>query len=108
MLLFAGLGNPGPEYSRNRHNIGFMALDAIAREHRFGPFRSKFQGLASEGLIGGERVLLLKPQTFMNESGRAVGEAARFVKIPRPRYNPPVSTNRRGTHAWHLMTQDWT
>ena len=82
MLLFAGLGNPGPEYSRNRHNIGFMALDAIAREHRFGPFRSKFQGLASEGLIGGERVLLLKPQTFMNESGRAVGEAARFVKIP--------------------------
>lgn len=81
MLLFIGLGNPGAEYSRNRHNIGFMAVDAMARDWRFGPFRSKFQGLASEGDIDGARVLLLKPHTFMNDSGRSVGEAARFLKI---------------------------
>ena len=81
MLIFAGLGNPGSQYSGNRHNIGFMAIDAIARTHRFPAFRTKFQGLASEGMIDAERVLLLKPNTFMNESGRAVGEAARFYKI---------------------------
>ncbi|MCW6507033.1 aminoacyl-tRNA hydrolase [Lichenifustis flavocetrariae] len=81
MLIFAGLGNPGSQYSGNRHNIGFMAIDAIARLHRFPAFRTKFQGLASEGLIDGERVLLLKPTTFMNESGRAVGDAARFYKV---------------------------
>lgn len=81
MLLLIGLGNPGAEYARNRHNIGFMAVDAIAREHRFAPFRSKFQGLAAEGVIAAERVLLLKPTTFMNDSGRSVGEAARFLKI---------------------------
>ena len=82
MLLLIGLGNPGAEYARNRHNIGFMALEAIARAHGFAPFRSKFHSLASEGTIGDAKVLLLKPQTFMNESGRAVGEAARFLKIP--------------------------
>ena len=81
MKLFVGLGNPGPEYAGNRHNVGFMALDAIAEAHRLGPWKRKFQGQACDGEIGGERVLLLKPQTFMNESGRAVGEAARFLKI---------------------------
>jgi peptidyl-tRNA hydrolase, PTH1 family len=81
MLLFVGLGNPGREYSKNRHNIGFMALDAIARRHNFPATRAKFQGLVREGTIGGERVLLLQPQTYMNESGRSVGEAARFHKI---------------------------
>lgn len=81
MLIFAGLGNPGAQYAGNRHNIGFMVLDAIARQGSFPPFRSKFQGLASEASLGGERVLLLKPSTFMNESGRAVGEAMRFYKV---------------------------
>jgi peptidyl-tRNA hydrolase, PTH1 family len=81
MLLFVGLGNPGREYSKNRHNIGFMALDAIARRHNFPAPRAKFQGLLREGAIAGERVLLLQPQTYMNESGRSVGEAARFHKI---------------------------
>ena len=81
MKLFVGLGNPGGEYARNRHNVGFMAIDAIADTHRFGPWKRKFQGLAADGEIGGEKVLLLKPQTYMNESGRAVGEAARFLKI---------------------------
>ena len=79
--LVAGLGNPGREYARNRHNIGFMALDAIARRHGFPAPRAKFHGLAREGTIGGERVILLQPQTYMNESGRSVGEAARFHKI---------------------------
>jgi PTH1 family peptidyl-tRNA hydrolase len=81
MLVIAGLGNPGARYARNRHNIGFMALDAIASRHRIGPFRARFSGLAAEGLIGSERVMLLAPQTFMNESGRSVGEALRFHKI---------------------------
>ena len=82
MLILAGLGNPGPSYAGNRHNIGFMAIDAIARQHGIGPFRSRFQGSAAEGTIAGARVLLLKPATYMNESGRAVGEAMRFYKIP--------------------------
>ncbi|GHE70412.1 peptidyl-tRNA hydrolase [Camelimonas fluminis] len=81
MLLFVGLGNPGPKYAGNRHNIGFMAVDEIARRHRAAPWRSKFQAQASEATIGGERVVLLKPQTYMNESGRSVAEAARFYKI---------------------------
>lgn len=81
MLLFVGLGNPGAKYARNRHNIGFMALEAIAREHAFPALRKRFQGLATEGAIGGARVILLEPQTYMNESGRAVAEAARFHKI---------------------------
>ena len=81
MLLFVGLGNPGPRYAGNRHNIGFMAVQAIARRHDFSPWRKKFQGVAVEGELGGERVLLLLPGTYMNESGRAVQEAARFYKI---------------------------
>ncbi len=82
MLLLVGLGNPGAKYSGNRHNIGFMAVDAISREHRFPPFRQRFQGQTAEGSISGERVILLKPETFMNDSGRSVAEAARFHKIP--------------------------
>jgi len=81
MLLIAGLGNPGARHAKNRHNIGFMAIEAIAAEHRIGPFRTRFQGAVAEGAIGGERVALLAPQTFMNESGRSVGEAMRFHKI---------------------------
>ncbi len=81
MRLIVGLGNPGAQYQRNRHNIGFMAVDAIARRHRFAPFRTKFQGEISEGTFDGERVYLLKPQTFMNNSGDSVGAAARFYKI---------------------------
>ena len=84
-LILAGLGNPGPKYAGNRHNIGFMAADAIASRWRFGPERSKFQSLASEGIIetpnGPVRALLLKPQTWMNESGRAIAEAAKFFKV---------------------------
>ena len=86
MLILAGLGNPGDKYRNNRHNIGFMAADAIARRWRFGPERAKFQSVVSEGVIetpkGEVRALLMKPQTYMNESGRAVGEAARFYKGP--------------------------
>ncbi|MBS0241991.1 MAG: aminoacyl-tRNA hydrolase [Proteobacteria bacterium] len=81
MKLFVGLGNPGDQYARNRHNVGFMAVDAIAEAHGASPWRRKFQGLAADATIGGEKVLLLKPQTYMNESGRSVGEAARFLKI---------------------------
>jgi PTH1 family peptidyl-tRNA hydrolase len=81
MILIAGLGNPGAKYARNRHNIGFMAIEAIAAAHRVGPFRSRFQGLVAEGLIAGERVALLMPQTFMNDSGQSVGEAMRFHKL---------------------------
>ena len=82
MKLFVGLGNPGTKYARNRHNVGFMALDRIAAEHGAGPWRRKFQGLVCEATIAGEKVLLLKPDTYMNESGRSVGEAARFLKVP--------------------------
>src|SRR5579883_2531877 len=81
MLLLVGLGNPGARYAGNRHNIGFMAVEAIAKRHGFGPFRRKYQGVAAEGDIAHERVLLLLPGTYMNESGRAVAEAARFYKI---------------------------
>lgn len=81
MRLFVGLGNPGGTYSGNRHNIGFMALDAIARANSAQPWRRRFQGQGSEALIGGEKVVLLKPDTFMNDSGRAVGEALRFFKL---------------------------
>jgi len=82
MHLLVGLGNPGDKYRGNRHNIGFMAVDAIARRHGFPAFREKFQGLVSEGTVDGERVLLLKPQTFMNASGDSVQAATRFYKIP--------------------------
>jgi peptidyl-tRNA hydrolase, PTH1 family len=81
MLVIAGLGNPGAQYKRNRHNIGFMAVDAIAERGRFGPFRARYQGLTAEGTLGDERVMLLKPQTYMNESGRSVGEALRYLKL---------------------------
>lgn len=81
MLLIAGLGNPGSQYAYNRHNIGFMAVDDIAERHGFQPWRAKFQGMVAEGRLGTVKTLLLKPTTFMNESGRSVGEAARFFKL---------------------------
>jgi peptidyl-tRNA hydrolase, PTH1 family len=81
MLLFVGLGNPGAKFARNRHNIGFMAVDEIARRHGFAPWRRRFQGETSEGTLDSERVILLKPTTYMNESGRSVQEAASFFKI---------------------------
>ncbi len=81
MQLWVGLGNPGPSYAMHRHNIGFMALDAIASVHDFPPPKRAFQGWGQEGRIGGEKLLLLKPGTWMNESGRAVGEAMRFYKL---------------------------
>jgi PTH1 family peptidyl-tRNA hydrolase len=79
--LWVGLGNPGPQYTFNRHNVGFMVVDTIADIHRFGPVQKKFQGWLQEGRIGTDKVLLLKPATFMNESGRAVSEAMRFYKL---------------------------
>jgi PTH1 family peptidyl-tRNA hydrolase len=82
MRLLVGLGNPGTEHVGNRHNIGFMVLQEIARRHGFAPWRRRFQGVATEGSLAGERVLLLLPGTYMNESGRAVGEAAHFYKLP--------------------------
>ena len=81
MQLWVGLGNPGPQYALHRHNVGFMALDTIAEVHAFGPVQKKFQGWAQDGRIGSERIILLKPATFMNESGRAVSEALRFYKL---------------------------
>lgn len=81
MLIFAGLGNPGAQYRTNRHNIGFMAIDAIHRKHPFGPWNKKFKSEISEGELDGEKVLLMKPQTFMNLSGEAVGDAMRFYKL---------------------------
>ncbi|MET4702156.1 PTH1 family peptidyl-tRNA hydrolase [Constrictibacter sp. MBR-5] len=84
MRLLVGLGNPGPKYARHRHNVGFLAMDAIASRHGFPPFRQRFQGEVSEGRLGNERVALLKPLTYMNESGRSVGAAARFYKLAPP------------------------
>ncbi|MCB1426128.1 MAG: aminoacyl-tRNA hydrolase [Zhengella sp.] len=81
MLILAGLGNPGAKYANNRHNAGFMAADAIARRHSFSPWTRKFKAEICEGMLGGEKVLLIKPQTFMNLSGQAVGEAMRFYKL---------------------------
>lgn len=81
MQLWVGLGNPGGKYAGNRHNIGYMALDRIAEEHGFSPWRSKFQGSLSEGRFGSEKLALLKPETFMNLSGQSVGEAMRFFKL---------------------------
>jgi len=82
MKLFVGLGNPDEKHRANRHNVGFMAVDRIAERHGFGPWRKKFHGVVSEGTIGTERITLLKPETYMNDSGRAVGDAQRFLKIP--------------------------
>ena len=81
MKLFVGLGNPGSKYAANRHNIGFMVMDAIATEHGFGPWRKKFQGELAEGMLGGDKVFLLKPHTFMNLSGQSAGEAMRYLKL---------------------------
>ena len=81
MLLFVGLGNPGNKYANNRHNIGFMALDQIADDNGFSPWRNKFQAEVSDGVLNGKKVILLKPQTFMNLSGQSVGEAMRFYKL---------------------------
>ena len=82
MWLLVGLGNPGNKYKKNRHNIGFMAIDEMARKYDFPSFSSKFKALISQGEINGDKVVLLKPQTYMNESGMSVGEAIRFYKIP--------------------------
>ncbi|MFL5039548.1 MAG: aminoacyl-tRNA hydrolase [Xanthobacteraceae bacterium] len=84
LVLFVGLGNPGGSYVHNRHNVGFMAVETIARRHAFGPWRRRFQGVTAEGSIGGERVLLLLPGTYMNDSGRAVADAAHFYKLGLP------------------------
>jgi PTH1 family peptidyl-tRNA hydrolase len=81
MQIWVGLGNPGAEYALNRHNVGFMALDAIAEVHGFDPPKRRFQGWAVEGRLGSQKLLLLKPATFMNKSGQAVGEAMRFFKL---------------------------
>jgi PTH1 family peptidyl-tRNA hydrolase len=81
VLVFAGLGNPGARHAKNRHNVGFMAADAIHRRHSFSPWSKKFQALIAEGRLGGEKVLLIKPQTYMNLSGQSVGEALRFYKL---------------------------
>ena len=82
MLLIVGLGNPGAKYAGHRHNVGFMALDEIHRRHSFGPWRRRFQAVVADGTLAGEKCLLIKPQTFMNASGKAVGEAAGFFKLP--------------------------
>lgn len=81
MQIWTGLGNPGPQYTMHRHNVGFMAVDVIAEMYNFGPVQKKFLGWVQEGRIGRHKILLLKPATFMNESGRAVGEAMRFYKL---------------------------
>ncbi len=81
MKLIVGLGNPGAKYAGNRHNIGYMAVDRIAEDHNFAPWRSKFQGVLTEGRLGSTKALLLKPETFMNNSGQSVGEAVRFYKL---------------------------
>lgn len=82
MLLLVGLGNPGSEHKRQRHNVGFMAVDAIAEQHNFHPFKKRFQGELAEGVLNGAKALLLKPQTYMNLSGKSVGEAVHFYKLP--------------------------
>lgn len=81
MFIFVGLGNPGSKYANNRHNIGFMAVDEIVRRHGFSPWRDKFSAHMAEGRLGSTKVIALKPQTFMNRSGQAVGEALRFFKL---------------------------
>jgi PTH1 family peptidyl-tRNA hydrolase len=82
MKLLVGLGNPGKGHARHRHNVGFMALERIAARHGFGPWKKRYHGLVTEGPIGGRRVMLMMPQTYMNDSGQAVGEAQRYLKIP--------------------------
>ena len=82
MWLLTGLGNPGGKYEKNRHNVGFMAVDEIGADHNFPPYKSKFQGVISQGILGGQKALLLKPVTYMNNSGQSVAAAAKFYKIP--------------------------
>ena len=111
MQLWVGLGNPGPQYSMHRHNVGFMVADTIADVHGFGPVQKKFLGWMQDGRIGGQRVILLKPGTFMNESGRSVGEALRFYKLDLSALTvfhdeldlPPfkVKVKQGGGHAGH-------
>ncbi len=111
MLLVVGLGNPGLNYCKNRHNIGFMAVDAIQSHHAFSPFRSKFQGHLADGLVAGEKILLLKPTTYMNESGHAVQAAMGFYKIPPKNIiifhdeldldSTKIRVKRGGGHAGH-------
>ena len=111
MMLLVGLGNPGAGYAKNRHNIGFMAVDAITERFSFSPFRKKFQGQIAEGVIAGEKVLALKPETFMNDSGRSVAAAATFYKIPAADIiilhdeidleSAKVRVKRGGGHAGH-------
>ncbi|MFN3827852.1 MAG: aminoacyl-tRNA hydrolase [Micavibrio sp.] len=111
MWLLVGLGNPGSKYENNRHNIGFMAIDAIADAQSFPAFKKKFQGLLSEGQIAGEKVILLKPQTYMNNSGQSVGEAAKFYKLPIENIivfhdeldlaSSKIRTKKGGGHAGH-------
>ena len=81
MQLLVGLGNPGRKHARSRHNVGFMAVDEIVRRHSFGPWRKRFEGQCAEGTVGGEKILALKPETYMNASGRSVGQAVRFFKL---------------------------
>ncbi len=84
MVLLVGLGNPGPQYAKNRHNIGFMAIDEIARRYGFGPWRQRFHGLTAEGRLNGRRAFALKPETYMNDSGRAVVAATRYYRLEPP------------------------
>ncbi len=81
MLLLVGLGNPGAEYARSRHNAGFKVIERLVREWKLGPDRKRFQGITNDGTIGGEKIVALRPQTYMNESGRSVGAAMRFFKL---------------------------
>lgn len=116
MFLVVGLGNPGPEYARNRHNIGFMAVDEIVRRHSFGAWRGKFQGELAEGEIASERILALKPMTYMNRSGQSVAACAKFLKIPVERVIvlhdeielPPgrLRVKQGGGHAGHNGLRD--
>ncbi len=92
MKLLVGLGNPGTRYAGNRHNIGFMALDAIARAHGASPWRARFQAETAEAVVGMGKALLIKPQTWMNESGRSVGEAMRFYKLARPTWSSSMTS----------------
>ena len=85
MLLLVGLGNPGPRYAGHRHNVGFMAVDEIVHRRVFSPWRTRFNAEVAEGHLGGERTVVVKPQTFMNESSKAVGEAVRYLQVPRER-----------------------
>ena len=112
MQIFAGLGNPGAKYAKNRHNIGVMAVDAIADAHGFGPWRAKFQALVAEGRLGGGKVLLMKPDTFMNKSGQAIGEAMRFYKLTAADVTvfhdeldlPPANAGSKPAAGWPAIT----